>query len=144
LVSGITNQIPNNSNNSNPLRNKDIKMKTLKTLFKQKPAAHLVYDSQSFQMKFDAVVLENDLEIQLPKQLIGKNIKQVELVPKSKQFEVVFTYEPDETVLNQIKEAKDKMMSIDLGLNELANRATNGMMWFLLMNKVATRRFLFV
>jgi len=118
-------------------------MKTLKTLFKQKPQAHLVYDYQSFQMKERSVVLENDLEIQLPKQLIGKNIKQVELVPKSKQFEVVFTYEPEETVLSPVK-ATDKMMSIDLGLNELVNRATNGMMWFLLMNKVATRRFLFV
>jgi putative transposase len=97
------------------------------------------------------VVLEKDLEIKLPKQLVGKAIKQVEVIPKYKSFHAVFVYDDEQTEIYQIvKPAKtvcqiefnkldqkgefqsqvvkfhDKVMSIDLGLNNLATCVTNG------------------
>ena len=120
-------------------------MKVLKSLFKSmslfkyKYCAPLVYDDQDFQVKGKTVVLENDLKINLPEPLIGKHIKQVKLIPKYKQVEVVFTYEQNETFFSQLK-LKNKFLSIDLSLNELARATTNSVMWLLLMNKAVTPR----
>jgi len=109
-------------------------MKILKTLFKQKPSSNLVYDDRAFQIKDKSLVLEQDLEIKLPQQLKGKNIKQVEIIPKFKNFEVVFTYESNES------QVKPNIMSIDLGLKNLANCTKNSMMWLFIMNKAASHR----
>ncbi|KHD09029.1 hypothetical protein PN36_14105 [Candidatus Thiomargarita nelsonii] len=54
--------------------------------FKQKQHDNLVYDFQAFQIKGSTVVLEKGLEIQLPKQLIGKNIKQIEIITSLLRF----------------------------------------------------------
>lgn len=115
-------------------------MKALKNLFTRKHCPPLVYDYQDFQVKEKTVILENDLKITLPSSLIGKNIKEIKLIPKFKQVEVVFTYEQEETFLSQFKQPNNRILSIDLGLTELAKTTTNGVMWFLLMNQVATRR----
>ena len=115
---------------------------TLKTLFQFKSHSNLVYDNDSFQIKGNTIVLEDDLEIQLPKRLQGKNIKQVELIPKFKSFEVIFTYQQNQQILNhQERKANNRILSINLGLEHLAT-STNKMMWFLFMNKTTTPRFL--
>jgi putative transposase len=97
------------------------------------------------------VILEKGLEIELPKQLVGKVIKQVEVIPKYQSFHAVFVYDDDiseiyqtvkpfETVEqvnldklddkgdfhSQIVTFHNKVMSIDLGLNNLATCVTNG------------------
>ena len=92
------------------------------------------------------VVLEKGLEIKLPKQLVGKTIKQVEVVPKPKSFHAIFVYDDSVyEIYQQVEnpnrktaktdsekdepfdgEVHDKIMSIDLGLNNLATGVTNG------------------
>jgi len=97
------------------------------------------------------VVLEKGLEIQLPKQLVGKAIKQIEVIPKYKSFHAIFVYDDEQSDIYQIvKPLKtveqvnfyqldskgefsskivkfhNKVMSIDLGLNNLATCVTNG------------------
>jgi putative transposase len=97
------------------------------------------------------VVLEKGLEIKLPKQLVGKTIKQVEVIPKYKSFHAVFAYDDEQTdIYQKVKHFKtvelvelnkldskgelgskivrfhNKVMSIDLGLNNLATCVTNG------------------
>jgi putative transposase len=71
------------------------------------------------------VVLEKGLEIQVPKQLWDKDIKQVEIIPKHKSFHAVFVYEEDPTDFIQVNQ-NEQVMSIDLGLNNLATCVTNG------------------
>jgi hypothetical protein len=111
-------------------------MKILKSLFK--PSSNLVYDYRAFQVKAATLVLDADLEIKLPKQLIGKNIKQVKLIPKFRDFEVVFTYLAEETGLSQVK-PNEQILSF-LGLKNLITSTKNSMMWFFLMNKAASHR----
>lgn len=94
--------------------------------FKQQPYDNLIYDYQAFSVKNDAIVLDRQrgLTIPLPKPLIGKILKQVEIRPKYRYFEAVFVYEnPAESkpVLSG-----EKLMAIDLGLNNLATIVTNG------------------
>jgi putative transposase len=97
------------------------------------------------------VVLEKGLEISVPKQLIGKAIKQVEVIPKYKSFHAVFVYDDDQSDIYQIVKPfktvehvkldklddkgyfnseivkfHNKVMSIDLGVNNLATCVTNG------------------
>jgi len=97
------------------------------------------------------VVLEKGLEIKLPKQLVGKTIKQVEVIPKYKSFQAVFVDDDEKTdIYQKVKPFKtverveldkldskgefrskivtfhNKVMSIDLGLNNLATCVTNG------------------
>ncbi len=73
------------------------------------------------------VLLEKGLEIKLPQQLLGKVIKQVEIIPKYKSFHAVFCYDDKQTDIYQIvNSAKKNVMSIDLGLNNLATIVTNG------------------
>jgi putative transposase len=97
------------------------------------------------------VVLEKGLEIELPKQLVGKAIKQVEVIPKYRSFHAVFVYDDDISEIYQIVEPfktteiveldkldskcefrskivtlHNQVMSIDLGLNNLATCVTNG------------------
>ena len=75
------------------------------------------------------VLLEKGLEIKLPQQLLGKVIKQVEIIPKYKSFHAVFCYDDKQTDIYQIvKQANKNVMSIDLGLNNLATIVTNGVM----------------
>jgi putative transposase len=93
--------------------------------FKQKTHDNLIYDYQAFSIKGDVVRLEKNLEIKLPKQLVGQVIKQIEIIPKPQAFHAIFIYiEP----LNQFKQVSknDQVMSIDLGLNNLATCVTNG------------------
>jgi putative transposase len=97
------------------------------------------------------VILEKGLEIEIPKQLVGKVIKQVEVIPKYQSFHAVFVYDDDISEIYQtVKPFKtveqvslekldnkaefrskrvtfhNKVMSIDLGLNNLATCVTNG------------------
>jgi putative transposase len=93
--------------------------------FKQKPQDNLVYDYQAFSIKGEIIILEKGLEIKLPKQLVGKTIKQVEILPKFNTFHAVFIYEEDPNDFVQVPK-NEKVMSIDLGLNNLATCVTNG------------------
>jgi len=88
---------------------------------------NLIYDSQAFQINNDKVILDakNELKIPIPKQLIGKTIKQVEIIPKPQSFQAVFVYEENQASYQQVA-PNDKIMSIDLGLNNLATCVTNG------------------
>jgi len=93
--------------------------------FKQKVHDNLIYDYQAFSRKGDVVRLEKGLEIKLPKQLLDQVIKQIEIIPKPQSFHAVFIYAEN---LNQFKQVSknDFVMSIDLGLNNLATCVTNG------------------
>ncbi|MEN8220907.1 MAG: transposase [Pseudomonadota bacterium] len=71
------------------------------------------------------VVLEKGLEIQVPEQLWNREIKQVEIIPKYNSFHAVFVYEENPDDFKQV-EPNDQVMSIDLGLNNLATCVTNG------------------
>jgi len=71
------------------------------------------------------VVLEKGLEIQVPKQLWNQEIKQVEIIPKHNSFHAVFVYEENPDDFKPV-EPSDQVMSIDLGLNNLATCVTNG------------------
>jgi len=70
------------------------------------------------------VVLEKGLEIQVPKPLWKKDIKQVEIIPKPNSFHAVFVYEENPADFKQVNQ-NDQVMSIDLGLNNLATCVTN-------------------
>jgi putative transposase len=120
--------------------------------YKSEPHDNLIFDYQAFRVKgrfiiekcpeiilpnfklFPAgesiryeqvVVLEKDLEIQIPKQLWDKDIKQVEIIPKHRSFHAVFVYEENPADFTQVSQNK-QVMSIDLGLNNLATIVTNG------------------
>ncbi len=87
---------------------------------------NLIYDYQAFSIKEGVVVLDKKegLTIPLPKQLVGKAIKQIEILSKYRHFEAIFVYE-DEVQVAQVA-PNDKVMAIDLGLNNLATGVTNG------------------
>ena len=93
--------------------------------FKQELYDNLIYNSCAFQIKNAVVVLEKDLEIDLPKQLVDKIIKQIEIIPKPRAFHAVFVYEENPNHFKQVQ-PNNKVMSIDLGLNNLATCVTNG------------------
>lgn len=93
--------------------------------FKQTPQDNLIYDYQAFSIKGEVISLEPGLEIKLPKPLIGKTIKQVEIIPKFSAFHAVFVYEEELNDFEQVPKS-EKVMSIDLGLNNLATCVTNG------------------
>ncbi|MEN8220122.1 MAG: transposase [Pseudomonadota bacterium] len=87
-------------------------------------------DSKVFKMAqiilFEqVVVLEKGLEIKVPNQLWDVSLKQVEIIPKHKSFHAVFVYEENPDDFQQVKQ-NDQIMSIDLGLNNLATCVTNG------------------
>ncbi|RKZ42402.1 MAG: hypothetical protein DRR00_30990 [Candidatus Parabeggiatoa sp. nov. 3] len=96
--------------------------------FKKNQYDNLIYNYQAFQIQNLEVVLDTrkgkELKIPLPKRLIGKTIKQVEIIPKPHSFQAVFVYE-DQTTYRQVA-SNDNVMSIDLGLNNLATCVTNG------------------
>ncbi len=71
------------------------------------------------------VVLEKGLEIQVPKQLFRSDIKQVEIIPKHNSFHAVFVYEENPADFKQVN-LRSQVMSIDLGMNNLATCVTNG------------------
>ncbi len=120
--------------------------------YKIEPHDHLIFDYQAFRIQGlfivekgpeiplpngktfpvgesiryeQVVVLEKGLEIQVPKQLWDKDIKQVEIIPKHKSFHAVFVYEENPTDFIQVNQS-EQVMSIDLGLNNLATCVTNG------------------
>jgi putative transposase len=97
--------------------------------FKKSQYDNLIYNSCAFQIENDKVVLDrtkgNELKIPLPKQLIGKTIKQIEIIPKPHSFQAVFVYEENKATYQQVA-PNDNAMSIDLGLNNLATCVTNG------------------
>jgi len=93
--------------------------------FKRKDYDNLIYDYQAFSIKGDVVCLEKGLEIKLPTQLVGQTIKQIEIIPKPSSFHAVFVYEEDPNQFKQVPK-NDRVMSIDLGLNNLATCVTNG------------------
>jgi putative transposase len=85
---------------------------------------NLIYDSQRFQIKDGKAILEKNLFIKIPSQLLDKKIKQIEIIPKYGYFEAVFVFEEDKKYL-QISENKN-IVGIDLGLNNLATVVSNG------------------
>jgi putative transposase len=110
-----------------------------------------VIKSAEILTRTGVVILEKGLEIELPKQLVGKAIKQVEVIPKYRSFHAVFVYDDDISDIYQIVEPfktveqveldkldskgefrskivklHNQVMSIDLGLNNLATCVTNG------------------
>jgi len=93
--------------------------------FKQKRYDNLIYDYQAFSIKGLLVILEKGLEIELPTQLVSQTIKQIEIIPKTSSFHAVFVYEEDPNHFEQVPQ-NEKVMSIDLGLNNLATCVTNG------------------
>jgi putative transposase len=70
-------------------------------------------------------ILEKGLEIKIPKQLWNREIKQIEIIPKPNSFYAVFVYEENPDDFKQVGHS-DQVMSIDLGLNNLATCVTNG------------------
>ena len=70
------------------------------------------------------VRLEKGLDIKLPKPLVGKTIKQLEIIPKPHAFHAVFVYE-DTTSVPQVS-ATDNVMAIYFGLNNLFTCVING------------------
>ena len=97
--------------------------------FKKNQYDNLIYDYQAFQIENDQIVLEtqlgNQLTIPLPKPLNGKTIKQIEIIPKPHYFQAVFVYE-DHLEPKPPAAANGQILSIDLGLNNLATGVTNG------------------
>jgi putative transposase len=85
---------------------------------------NLIYDSQRFQIKENRAVLEKNLFIKIPNQLLDKKIKQIEIIPKYGYFEAVFVFEED-VKYPQIGE-NENIVGIDLGLNNLATVVSNG------------------
>jgi putative transposase len=92
--------------------------------FKHKQYDNLIYDYQAFSVKGSLVVLEKDLSFAMPNKLLNKRIKQIEIIRKYRHFEAVFVYEDDD-VVSTVK-SSNKVMAIDLGLNNLATIVTNG------------------
>ncbi|OAD19462.1 transposase, IS605 family [Candidatus Thiomargarita nelsonii] len=120
--------------------------------YKQEKHDNLIYDFQAFQVKGrfivekgpemtlqngkvfpmgefvqyeQVVVLEKGLEIKVPKQLWDIDLKQVEIIPKHNSFHAVFVYEENPDDFEHVSQ-NDQVMSIDLGLNNLATCVTNG------------------
>jgi putative transposase len=84
-----------------------------------------VFPKGQFILFGQVVVLEKGLELIVPKQLWDKKIKQVEVIPKHNSFQAVFVYEENPDDFEQVKQ-NNQVMSIDLGLNNLATCVTNG------------------
>jgi putative transposase len=120
--------------------------------FQNKPHDNLIFDYQAFRIQSlfiiekgpeiplpnfkpfpvgetiryeQIVVLEKGLEIKVPEQLWNREIKQVEIIPKHRSFHAVFVYEENLADFKQISQS-NQVMSIDLGLNNLATCVTNG------------------
>jgi putative transposase len=93
--------------------------------FKQQSQDNFIYTYQGFQIKDGFVVLEKGLKIKLPKQLVGQTIKQIEIIPKAHSFYAVFVYQENPNQFQQVQ-PNAKKMAIDLGLNNLVNGVTNG------------------
>jgi len=123
--------------------------------YKQKKPDNLIYNTCAFQVKnkvniakepfyaelkmpsgkfflmahkiifVQLVVLEKGLEIKVPSNLWNNDIKQVEIIPKPHSFQAIFVYEENIDEFKKIT-PNDKVMSIDLGLNNLATCVTNG------------------
>ncbi|CEA05417.1 putative transposase [Metalysinibacillus saudimassiliensis] len=65
-----------------------------------------------------------EIKIKFPPQLVGKTLKEVRIIPKAKgkRFDIHYVYEqPFETVMLD----KEKAMSIDIGLNNVATCVTS-------------------
>ena len=65
-----------------------------------------------------------EIKVKFPPQLVGKTLKEVRIIPKAKgkRFDIQYVYEqPFETVPLD----KEKAMSIDIGLNNLATCVTS-------------------
>lgn len=93
--------------------------------YKKDKYDNLIFDYQAFAVKNDTVLLEKGLEIKLPKLVKGQKIQQVEIIPKPNCFHAVFVYEENPNDF-KLMNHNDRMMSIDLGLNNLATCVTNG------------------
>ncbi|OQY49082.1 MAG: transposase [Candidatus Parabeggiatoa sp. nov. 2] len=99
-------------------------VKEPKVVFFKMPDGQVFKQAQFISFE-QVVVLEKGLEIKVPQQLWDKEIKQVEIIPKHNSFHAVFVYEEDPADFKQVNQ-NDQVMSIDLGLNNLATCVTNG------------------
>jgi putative transposase len=110
-----------------------------------------VFPMGQFIQYEQVVILEKGLELIVPQQLWDKEIRQVEVIPKHKSFHAVFVYDDEKSDIykivkhfktveqieldkldskgefrSQIVKLHNKVMSIDLGVNNLATCVTNG------------------
>ncbi|MCP4353726.1 MAG: IS200/IS605 family element transposase accessory protein TnpB [Desulfobacterales bacterium] len=83
---------------------------------------NLIFDSQRFQVRNGYAVLDKVVSVKIPGCIADKKIVQVEIIPKFAYFAACFVYE-DDTEYIQVNQT-DKVMGIDLGLNNLAVCAT--------------------
>jgi len=96
---------------------------------------NLVYTYVVFQNKNKYIQLEKKLgiNIDIPKQLINKNIKQIEIISRRECFEAVFVY--DDAVKYKQIEKNDNVLGIDLGLNNIATCVSNNIKPFVINGK---------
>ena len=73
---------------------------------------------------YSKVLNNHRIKIKVPEQLIGKNIKEVKIIPlyKGRAFKIAYCYEIDEENLNLNTE---NSLAIDIGLDNLATCVTN-------------------
>lgn len=76
----------------------------------------------------EVVVLEKGLEIRQPKPLRSQPVKQLETIPKPRCFQAIFVYEevPTQAPTPPPVTPSNRVMAIDLGMNNLATCVTNG------------------
>ena len=84
-----------------------------------------VFSMVQFIRYEQVIVLEKGLEVKVPKALWNLEIKQVEIIPRYNSFHAVFVFEENPNDFKQVKR-RSQVMSIDLGLNNLATCVTNG------------------
>jgi len=84
-----------------------------------------VFSMGQFIRYEQVIVLEKGLEVKVPETLWHKEIKQLEIIPKYNSFHAVFVFEETPNNFKQVKPSA-QVMSIDLGLNNLATCVTNG------------------
>jgi len=133
--------------NKNPSK---YKAKPRPPKYKSDKHDNLIYDYQAFQVKGSfliekcpqitklkgssfsmgqfiryeqVIVLEKGLEVKVPEALWYKEIKLVEIIPKYNSFHAVFVFEENPNDFKQVNK-NDQVMSIDLGLNNLATCVT--------------------
>ena len=73
---------------------------------------------------YSSLLNNHRIKIKVPERLIGKNIKEVKIIPlcKGRAFKIAYCYEVDEENLNL---NRDNSLAIDIGLDNLATCVTN-------------------
>ena len=94
---------------------------------------NLIYDCKRFQIKYNLIHLAKGININILNQLKNKTIKQIEIIPRYKFFEIVYVYVDDEKY-EQISE-NNNVLGIDLGLNNIVTAVSNKIIPFIINGK---------